>query len=424
MKLANAGSNASPWLANPDCLKACLSQYEENGALGFCIPPCALKASSPFLGTTYRVLLKTKKNRIAWFEINGDAPPDSKFIARIASAIDLTPLFPESAAKVARGRIQYEHDIFFLNENFFDQAHWKTVEWVEAGVLEDRSNRPQLNSSENLKAATERTVTEYLNDCLCLFEKQMDMEASRVALSAQRFQLNLYNFLASPDLLLRRNRLQAIKAYPFLAERILLKSYSGVRAAIDSGDSLVQAIADRFAIPFFVAKKLCRFPSRTLFNHLNKPDILWPLFEHVAPEKIPVTDDDWMQFAKISRRIAVLTKQPINTVHNKRILAECLSSEAARRILEPNSWEDNLSALRSFIQAVVAVTRYVLCATHSAKDAGILSVAVEGALIARIGLARIVKMSLEWDRACREADKLCAGDRTILNEGSWMLAAV
>ena len=155
-------------------------------------------------------------------------------------------------------------------------------------------------------------------------------------------------------------RIQALGVFPFLTERILLNGYADIRSAIDARIPLAQALAERFKLPVAMVRKLSRFPAAKLGRHLSKPDILWPLFAKVALERIPSTDEQWIEFELLTQRIYGFTRQPINTELNTDILTQCLSSRLTARVLLGDGWRENQMLLRHFLDAAIGIDIYKL----------------------------------------------------------------
>ena len=386
---------------------------------GFCIPAQSPKVGRPFSLVTYKLLLRTRTGRLAWCEVKQREAPEISWMAELAQELDVMPLYPEQVARLARGKLQDRFGMTFLDEDAFDRSLWRLNDWLQIELMDFLSTLKDATYPTTLREDLERRVEEHFSSCLHALSDGLNAAATSVARINGVLHLPLYNYLMHVDQATQTARIQALGVFPFLTERILLNGYADIRSAIDARIPLAQALAERFKLPVAMVRKLSRFPAAKLGRHLSKPDILWPLFAKVALERIPSTDEQWIEFELLTQRIYGFTRQPINTELNTDILTQCLSSRLTARVLLGDGWRENQMLLRHFLDAAIGIARYVWLERFAYAEAELSALAVQGALIKHLGLRHTRKLAQQWHQAYREAEQTCAQEGGSLRQERW-----
>ena len=377
-------------------------RQHQKGSIGFCVPPHPPCVRYPNARTRFLVLLLTEHRRAAWFEVTSDQAPDSSLLAAAAERFDQLPLYPERAAEQARSSLQFDLNIQLLDGDIFEKRVWRLNEWLQAALVAEVSGRENDAGLMEFRGKLEQEIHEFFDQELEGIKCQLDADVIRAASPTGKFSLKLYNFVMEGSDEFQRNRLQALQAYPFLAERVLSDNFKKVREAIDRGDPLTPVLAQHFKVPEYLVRRIGKGSKRELSGPQGQPERLWPLLAEIAVEKIPKTAEGWTEFEQLCRQIQAFTLQPINSGLSKALLAECLYSAASAKALQSDEWQLHQTAVRDYLHCIGSIARFLMLGRDSARDIEMRSGQVEGAVLRRFGLKRTVKLAEQWTDAYQQ----------------------
>ena len=377
-------------------------RQNQNASTGLCVPPQPPCVRYPNARTRFLVLLLTAHRRIAWFEVTSNQAPDSSLLAAVAERFDRLPLYPERAAEQARSTLQFDLSIQLRDGDIFEKPVWRLNEWLQAALIAEVSSRESDAGLMEFRGKLEQEIHEFFDQELEDIKCQLDTDVLHVASPNGKFSLNLYNFVMEGTGELRRNRMQALQAYPFLAERLLSDNFRKIREAIDHGDPLTPALAQHFNVPEYLVRRIGKRSTRALSGRQGQPERLWPLLAEIAVEKIPKTEGGWIEFEQLCRCIQTVTQQPINLGLSKAFLAECLYSPASAKALQSDEWQLHQIAVRDFLHCIGSIARFLMLGRNSAREIEMRSGQVEGEVLRRFGLNRTVKLAELWTDAYQQ----------------------
>ena len=196
-------------------------------------------------------------------------------------------------------------------------------------------------------------------------------------------------------------------------------AYSHIRQIIDYGQPLSEALARHFSVSPALIRKLGSKPLPAMSGPRSQPEFLFPLLALLPLEKIPNSENDWINFHSLVNHLVDFIDQPINSPLGKAILIECLSSSSVRNIVLSPEWTIYQQSAKHFIRAIFFVTRFLYRATDSDTDADAKAHSAITHIISHLGIKMIIKFAKKWDLAYRAAESHFALSNSYLQGTHW-----
>ncbi len=367
----------------------------------------------------FQVLLLTPAKRLAWLECKRKTLPDQASLRRIAASVDEFNLESERAIASAKAKLQAEHDVLFVNAYFLDKSVWQYESWIRLEIMARLSETPTQTALATLREQISASFQDSLTAQLQALRVHLDRDVLELLQTAKSPSCELYNLLYVDGGVQRRNRLQAARAFPFLLDVLHLDSYAGIRMAIDNGQPLIPRLAAHFGISEGLVKKIGKSTLPDLPGLFNTPDFLFPLFVKTPLEKVPDDETGWNEFAGLVENISRLIEQPIFTELGRVLLIECLSNSEAKKIMTGKLWKEKYQAIKHFLHALSSITRYIFMKHCSHLEAEARSRATVPKVISHLSLRELVKISLKWNDAYREAEAFYAEQNGFFRGETW-----
>jgi hypothetical protein len=367
----------------------------------------------------WRILLITKKGKLIWFESKSKSAPDAYKLNQLSNAINQLSFESDRKVETALSQIEYAHDIKFLKGNFLDHNLWPIDFWHRDEIIYTNFTSTNIQDLNHQRDLIYQRIKEDLSEGLKVFVKSLNPVVFESISNRNTVDFRLYNFIVAEHSVHQRNRQQAIHSYPFLAKSIMTDAYSQIRQVIDYGQPLSEALATHFAVSPALIRKLGSKPLPSISGPRSQPEFLFPLLAMLPLEKIPNSDNDWINFHKTINHLAEFIDQPINSPLGKAILIECLSSPSARDIVLSPDWVNSQQSAKHFIRAIFFVTRFLYRTTDSAIDADKNAHSAITHIISHLGIKKIIRCAQKWDLAYREAESYFASSNSYLQGTHW-----
>jgi hypothetical protein len=312
--------------------------------------------------TPFRALLELENGLVVSVIISQRDIPDVAQLAAIA------PTLAEAVGNAyplthATDLIHERHGIAVevVNKPFADVATWNVAAVVN-GCL---ASATQSLGTDGLSSLRQRLLDETLTNLrrrLDAFLEGLDREiVARLEPGAELHPM-FYNYLAGSTPVLRRNRMQAARLYPWLTRHVLWNECLGalparVHKAIDDGEPLVEAMAGLFEVASSVIKALSGCPGEILAKAWRGDvrRLAWAL-NGIVPEYRPQSDEEWGRMGETVTLIERITGNSIARPQNRLWLA---AAARTRFVLEmPDLGGDatlsaGLTDLRSALRQVL-----------------------------------------------------------------------
>jgi hypothetical protein len=367
----------------------------------------------------WKILLVSKKGKLIWFESKSKSPPDVYKLNQISSAIDLLSF--ESDRKIESGlpKIAYEQDIKFLEGNFLNHDLWPIESWHRDEIIYTNFTSTNIDDLNLQREVIYQRLKNDLIEGLKIFVKSLNPVVFESITNRNTVDFRLYNFIVAEHSVHQRNRQQAIHSYPFLAKSIMSDAYSNIRQIIDYGQPLSEALARHFSVSSALIRKLGSKPLPSMSGPRSQPEFLFPLLALLPLEKIPNSENDWINFHNLVNHLAEFIDQPINSPLGKAILIECLSSSSVRKIVISPEWVKYQQSAKYFIRAIFFVTRFLYRATFSDTDADAKAHSAITHIISHLGIKMIIQCAKKWDLSYRAAESHFALSNSYLKGTHW-----
>lgn len=276
----------------------------------------------------FRALLELDNGFVVSVIISQRDIPDIALLAAIA------PTLAEATANDyplthATDLIHERHGIAVevVDVPFADIASWNVAAVVN-GCLASATHSLGTDELSSLRQRLLNDTQTHLRQRLDAFLAGLDQEiVARLGEFADPPPPGFYNYLAGGTPVLRRNRIQAARLYPWIMRHVLWNESLGaipdrVRKAIDDGAPLVETLAGLFEVSPSVIKAISVCPVEIL-AHAWRGDVrrlAWAL-NVIVPEYRPQSDEAWGRMGEVVTLIERVTGSPIARLQNRFWLA-------------------------------------------------------------------------------------------------------
>lgn len=192
----------------------------------------------------------------------------------------------------------------------------------------------------------------------------------------------------------RRNRHQALVAFPFLQVLVQRPAFKPVCQAIDGGRPLVDALADHYGATRGLIRTLHGVNASNLGRWTSQLGILLKLLRDLPSAWWPRDPDHWRRFIDTVDRIVRISRHPITTSTNQLWLRRVLQSGGSLPAVTPEDLvrlgrdiDEFLDTLRAAIFSQMAAS-----GRRAPRGSGLASIQVLGHFKASLGLVRLSEL--------------------------------
>jgi hypothetical protein len=278
---------------------------------------------------SYRLLVETIDGKIWFMRVDQRAVPDRNAIGKIAAILaeavkmSLANRFIEARLCDDAGVIAHllDADIEGFN-NWGIEAILADAILVEASRLSDTPPSQLKIFRHEIKHNIELDLSERLRR----FVVELDTEVVALMRSNGGIKPSSYNYLIGEDATSRRNRLQAVRAFPLLFSGLAEdKDYARIREAIDHGaPPLFDVLSEFYGVKISVIKFMAKTSNWVIEKEFHsKVGVLVRLIADIQPEFRPNNPSDWERFFSTAALICKVSRRPIATTSNRLWLRSC-----------------------------------------------------------------------------------------------------
>jgi hypothetical protein len=159
-------------------------------------------------------------------------------------------------------------------------------------------------------------VTREWANCRATFIAGLNHNAVAQARQIGGLTPSSYSYLNTVSAERRRNRVQAIAAFPFLGPLLNLREYDPVREAIDAGAPLVEALAKQYSAPKSLIRAMAGTRPEQLWPFASQPGMAVRLLREIPPDWWPRNGPAWVRFGEAADVIAKVSRHPNTTATN------------------------------------------------------------------------------------------------------------
>ena len=253
------------------------------------------------------------------------------------------------------------------------------------------------------------------------FVERLDTEAVRVARAAGGLTVARYNYLVGGDERKRRNRLQAVKRYPILADQLATdEGYKLVRKAIDQGEPLLDCLASHFEVQRAVIRRVASTPLEWIDAQWRKrPHVLMRLLSDLEPSTRPATQEQWVQFDRAVALIAKTSGHPSATTSNRLWLRQSASGGFRRTNLPTADLAATAAVIDAFSAGLVEALREDFLDLVKAPQAERLARHALATVQQGLGVERMAAVAAKWLVAWRGEQEAAESEMQLATGERW-----
>ncbi len=277
---------------------------------------------------TFRLIVETAKGRLVIATVALRTAPDITLAANLALLVDERPFELASRERIS-GEFGARHGITLeLLDIDLDQDDPLTITAAipraialaarEPGAAEAR----RIPLSELRKSITGRLTEEWISTREEFIDR-LDPDVVAEARAIDGLRPSSYSYLSTGSAVHRRNRAQAIAAFPLLQPVLMTPPFDVVRDAIDQGLPLIDLLAAHLQAPKAMIRALRGVTAEDLGKRAGQLSTLVKLLREIPPNWWPRDPITWRQFAAAVSGIAQLSRHPITTAANQLWLRRC-----------------------------------------------------------------------------------------------------
>ena len=267
----------------------------------------------------------------------------------------------------------------------------------------------------------DRFSTEWNQTCSVFQENRLSPGNEQ---SHNNYMPHIYRYINEVEGDIRRNRQQAITAFPLLQPLLLNSSVPEVRTAIDQGTSLTEALVRHFKARKSVIKLLANVEMNNIDYFAYKLDILVTLLKAIPPEWWPKTKEAWKQFVATVKAINAISKKPITL--SAYWLRECAKNNYTPPTQEQESLMRHAIATEQFIATLMHALQWKLTGHFHelAQVPKIHPLVMAGDIVSEIksqmGLEKFGVLALRYEDAHRRAIADFSDGTKLLKDAAWV----
>ncbi len=277
---------------------------------------------------TFRLVVETAKGRLVIATVTLRIAPDIILAANLGRLVDERPFELASRERIS-GEFGARHGITIeLLDIDLDHDDPLTITAAipraialaarESGAAEAR----RIPLSELRKSITGRLTGEWIRTRE-EFIGRLDPDVVAEARAIDGLRPSSYSYLSTGSAVHRRNRAQAIAAFPLLQPVLMTPPFDVVRDAIDQGLPLIDLLAAHLLAPKAMIRALRGVTAEDLGKRAGQLGTLVKLLREIPPDWWPRDPITWRQFAAAVSGIGQLSRHPITTAANQLWLRRC-----------------------------------------------------------------------------------------------------
>jgi hypothetical protein len=277
---------------------------------------------------TFRLVVETAKGRLVIATVALRTAPDINLAASLARLIDERPFELASRERIS-GEFGARHGITLelLDINLdHDDPLTITAAIPRAIALAAKESvtagAGRIPLSELRTLITGRLTNEWITTREEFIDR-LDRDAVAQARTIDGLRPSSYSYLSTVSSVHRRNRAQAMAAFPLLQPVLMTHPFDAVRHAIDQSLPLIDVLAAHHQAPKAMIRALRGVTTEDLGKRAGQLATLIKLLREIPPDWWPRDGMTWRQFANAVDAIAQLSRQPITTAANQLWLRRC-----------------------------------------------------------------------------------------------------
>ena len=280
---------------------------------------------------TFRLVVETARGRLVIATVALRTAPDVSLAANLARLVDERPFELASRERIS-GEFGARHGITLeLLDIDLDQDDPLTITAAIPRAIALAAREPgtagtgRLPLSELRASITDRLTREWITT-RTEFIDRLDRDVVAQARTIDGLRPSSYSYLSTISAVHRRNRAQAMAAFPLLQPVLMTHPFDVVRHAIDQGLPLIDVLAAHHQAPKAMIRALRGVTTEDLGHRARQLGTLVKLLREIPADWWPRDSMAWRQFASAIHAIAQLSRQPITTATNQLWLRRCAQS--------------------------------------------------------------------------------------------------
>jgi hypothetical protein len=277
---------------------------------------------------TFRLVVETARGRLLVATVVLRTAPDISLAAGLACLVDERPFELASRERIS-GEFGARHGITLeLLDIDLDQDDPLTVTAAipRAIALAARESGAagtgRVPLSELRASITKRLTDEWITTREAFIDR-LDRDVVAQARMIDGLRPSSYSYLSTVSAAHRRNRAQAMAAFPLLQPVLMTHPFEAVRHAIDQGQPLIDVLAVHHQAPKAMIRALRGVTTEDLGHRAGQLGTLVRLLREIPADWWPRDAVTWRKFASAVSAIAQLSRQPITTAANQLWLRRC-----------------------------------------------------------------------------------------------------
>jgi hypothetical protein len=277
---------------------------------------------------TFRLVVETAKGRLVVATVALRTAPDITLAANLACLIDERPFELASRERIS-GEFGARHGITLeLLDIDLDQDDPLTITAAIPRAIALAAGEPGAAGTGRIPLSELRTsITGRLTDEWITtrgeFIDRLDRDVVAQARTIDGLRPSSYSYLSTVSAVHRRNRAQAMAAFPLLQPVLMTHQFDAVRHAIDQGLPLIDVLASHHQAPKAMIRVLRGVTIEDLGKRAGQLGTLVRLLREIPADWWPRDTMNWRKFASAVGAIAQLSRQPITTAANQLWLRRC-----------------------------------------------------------------------------------------------------
>ncbi len=375
---------------------------------------------------TFRVLVESAAGRLAIVTVTLRMAPDRILAAGLASLIDEVPFANATRERIA-GEFEARHGlaIELLDINLDEDNPLELTAAIPRAIAQAARKLGKPGSEKVSLSALRTSVTEQVavewQHTKSEFVSRLNAEAVAHARAIDGLMPSTYSFLNTVGAERRRNRAQAMSAFPLLRPILMLPQLDAVRTAIDQGRPLIDVLAEHFGASKAMIRSLRGATPEDLGHLAGHVGTVVELLREIPANWWPREPVAWRQFANAANTIAAVSRHPITTATNRLWLRHC--GQSNYRL--PERTPEHLTRLGQEIDEFMDILRRALYwvlpdsihASSNTPRRRPMEIMVE--LKVDLGLNRLTQLARRFGDAYRTAVTEFAEEAELWNGVRW-----
>ena len=384
----------------------------------------AVRLSSP---EKFIIVVETLNGNLALLTVELRTLPDNLFANHIAQLLDERSYSSTTDHRYVFAFKKSHGIVINLLEPDFKKIEPLALTGVVSRAIIQALSQPS-NSSKTPEELVQlknqlidRFATEWNQTCSAFQENRLSPGNEQ---SHNNYMPHIYRYINEAEGDIRRNRQQAITAFQLLQPLLLNSSVPEVRAAIDEGTSLTDALVRHFKTRKSVIKLLATVEMNDVDYFAYKLDILVTLLKGIPPEWWPKTKVAWKQFVATVKAINAISKKPI--ILSIYWLRECARNNYTPPTQEQESLMRHAIATEQFIATLMHALQWKLTGHFHelAQMPKIHPLVMAGDIVSEIksqmGLEKFGVLAQRYGDAHRRAVAEFADGAKLLKNAAWV----